>query len=150
MMSISVDWVLLFLRLLFVVVLYFFLYQIVRLTTRELAILAQQDASAQPARRVVGRLVVVDPAETILPIGTGFPLTPRTLVGRHPGSDVVLDDTFVSAEHAELEADDSGWVLRDLGSTNGTFVNGREVIGTTDIADGDVVQFGRVKLKLVC
>lgn len=149
-MSISTDWFLLFLRLVFVVVLYFFLYQIVRLTTRELAILAQQDAVPQASRRVIGRLVIVDPAETVLPIGTGFSLTALTLVGRRPGSDIVLDDTFVSAEHAELEYADQGWLLRDLGSTNGTFVNGHEVIGTTAVGDGDVVQFGRVKLKLVC
>jgi hypothetical protein len=149
-MSISTDWLLLFLRLVFVVVLYFFLYQIVRLTTRELAILAQQDAAPPTSRRVIGRLVVVDPAETVLPVGTGFALTALTLVGRRPGSDVVLDDSFVSAEHAELEVADLGWLLRDLGSTNGTFVNGHEVIGTTAVGDGDVVQFGRVKLKLVC
>jgi pSer/pThr/pTyr-binding forkhead associated (FHA) protein len=149
-MSISTDWLLLFLRLVFVVVLYFFLYQIVRLTTRELAILAQHDATSQASRRVIGRLVVVDPAETVLPVGTGFALTTLTLVGRRPGSDIVLDDSFVSAEHAELEVADQGWLLRDLGSTNGTFVNGHEVVGTTAVGDGDVVQFGRVKLKLVC
>jgi hypothetical protein len=149
-MSISVDWFLLFLRLLFVAVLFFFLYQVIRLTTRELALLARHDALLQPGRRIVGRLVVVEPAETDLPVGAGFPLTPRTLIGRHPGSDVVLDDSFVSGEHAELEADEAGWVLRDLGSTNGTFVNGEEVIGATGVGDGDVVQFGRVKLKLVC
>jgi hypothetical protein len=149
-MSISTDWLLLFLRLVFVVVLYFFLYQIIRLTTRELSILAQRDDASLASRRIIGRLIVVEPAETLLPIGTGFSLTAQTRVGRRPGSDIVLDDSFVSAEHAELDAADQGWLLRDLGSTNGTFVNGHEVIGTTTVGDGDVVQFGRVKLKLVC
>jgi len=149
-MSMSTDWVLLFLRLLFVAILYFFLYQVVRLTTRELVLLAREDAQPPPGRRAVGRLVVVDPAETSLPIGVGLPLMPVTLVGRHPNCTVVLDDTFVSAEHAQLEATSQGWLLRDLGSTNGTFVNGQLVVGTTDVGDDDIVQFGRVRLKLMC
>ena len=149
-MSISTDWILLFLRLVFVVILYFFLYQIVKLTTRELALLAQDSPPSMTGRRASGRLVLVDPAETQLPPGTGFPLTPVTLVGRHPDCAIVLDDSFVSGEHARLDAVGDGWVLRDLGSTNGTFVNGREVARGTHVDDGDIVQFGRVKLRLVC
>jgi hypothetical protein len=150
MMPISTDWFLLFLRLVFVVILYFFLYQIVRLTTRELTLLAQDDVQPQPGRRAVGRLVLVDPAETQLPPGTGFPLMPVSLVGRHPDCTVVLDDSFVSGEHARLESESEYWLLRDLGSTNGTFVNEQEVIVATRVEDGDIVQFGRVKLRLVC
>ena len=149
-MSISTDGLLLLLRLLFVVILYFFLYQIVRLTARELAVLAERDPQRPAARRAVGRLIVVDPAETSFPVGAGFPLMPLSVMGRHPNCTVVLDDTSVSAEHAELEATGEGWLLRDLGSTNGTFVSGRMVVGTTHVDDGDVVQFGRVKLKLMC
>jgi hypothetical protein len=149
-MSISTDWVLLFLRLLFVAILYFFLYQIVRLTTRELMLLSRQDARTSSPRRAPGRLIVVDPAETSLPVGTGFSLKPLTVVGRHPNCTLVLDDAFVSAEHAELESTADGWLLHDLGSTNGTFVNGQMVAGTTGIDGDDIVQFGRVKLKLLC
>jgi hypothetical protein len=149
-MSISSDWILLFLRLVFVVLLYFFLFQVVRLTTRELALLAREDSRLPASRRATGRLVVVDLAETSLPIGAAFPLMPVTVIGRRPSCTVVLDDTFVSAEHAELEVTRQGWLLRDLGSTNGTFVNGQMVIGTTDVADDDIVQFGRVRLKLMC
>ena len=149
-MSLSTDWVLLFLRLLFVVILYFFLYQIVRLTTRELLVLAQDDAPDQTGRRVSGRLVMLDAAESSIPPGTTLPLFARTIVGRHPDCTIVLDDSFVSAEHAELEEIEARWYVRDLGSTNGTFVNGRAVTVDTGIQDGDIVQFGRVKLKLVC
>ncbi|HEY7036744.1 MAG TPA: FHA domain-containing protein [Thermomicrobiales bacterium] len=149
-MSISTDWVLLFLRLVFVVILYFFLVQVVRLTTRELTLLAREDPPSTAGRRAAGLLVVVDPAETSLPVGAGIPLLPVTVIGRHPGCTIVLDDTFVSAEHAELATTGQGWHVRDLGSTNGTFVNGQMVTGTTDVDDDDIVQFGRVRLKLVC
>jgi hypothetical protein len=149
-MSFSTDWFLLSLRLIFIVILYFFLYQIVRLTTRELSLLAKTSESAAPARRNTARLVLIDPAETLLRSGISFALEPTTLVGRRPGCTIVLDDSFVSAEHAELERTGDGWLLHDLGSTNGTYVNDQEVSGTLSIDDGDIVQFGRVTMRLVC
>jgi hypothetical protein len=149
-MSFSTDWLLLSLRLIFIVILYFFLYQIVRLTSRELAVLARASETSASSRRPTARLILVDPAETGLRPGTGFPLNPRTLVGRHPESTIVLDDTFVSATHAQVELASEGWLVHDLGSTNGTFVNNQQVIGVSSIGDGDIVQFGRVTLRLVC
>jgi len=148
--SVSTDWLLLSLRLIFIVIIYFFLYQIARLTTRELLILAKTGESATPVRRSGARLVLIDPSETLLKSGTGFPLESSTLVGRRSGCTVVLDDPSVSAEHAELERTGDGWLLHDLGSTNGTFVNDEEVAGTHGIADGDIVQFGRVTMRLMC
>jgi pSer/pThr/pTyr-binding forkhead associated (FHA) protein len=76
-------------------------------------------------------------------------LQPVTTVGRHPDSTIAIDEPFVSVEHAELAYDHGRWWLRDLGSTNGTFVNGDRVRVATGIRPGDVVQFGRIKLQLV-
>jgi hypothetical protein len=149
-MSLSTDWLLLFLRLLFVVVLFFFLYQIVRLTTRELMLLAERDQADPPVRRPSSRLVVLDAAESSVPEGTTLPLSPYSTVGRHPGCTIVLDDSFVSSEHASLELAGNRWYVRDLGSTNGTFVNGHAVETSAGLDDGDVVQFGRVKVEFLC
>ena len=142
------DWFILLLRLLFIFLLYFFLYQVVRVTTRELIALASQSAEA-PGPRPTGRLVVVDGAESALPPGAAFGLQPVTRVGRHPDCTIALDEPFVSAEHAELSYDHGRWWLRDLGSTNGTFVNGAAVTVPTGVRPGDVVQFGRIKLQFV-
>ena len=152
MTSIPFDWFLLLLRVLLIVLLYLFLYQIVRLVTRELALLARGESpgGASPARATRDCLVVIDPADSALPAGTVFPLAPVTLVGRHPRCTIALDEPFVSAEHAELHALPDRWQVRDLGSTNGTYVNGREVSALADVRDGDIVQFGRVKLQLMC
>ena len=142
------DWFILLLRLLFIFLLYFFLYQIVRVTTRELVALASQEpASGRP--RPTARLVVVDGAESDLPPGATFALEPVTRVGRHRESTIPLDEPFVSAEHAELAYDNGRWWLRDLGSTNGTFVNGNPVRVATGVRPGDIVQFGRIKLQFV-
>lgn len=80
--------------------------------------------------------------------GRTFELVPRTGVGRVAGNLVVLDDVSVSRQHAELVQQPMGWVVRDLGSSNGTFVNEQPVTEQV-LADGDVVRFGEVELRFV-
>ncbi|MFJ3926760.1 FHA domain-containing protein [Streptomyces sp. NPDC090022] len=69
-------------------------------------------------------------------------------IGRDPGNGLRLTHETVSRMHAELSLRDGLWVLRDLGSTNGTTVNGRRVTGATVVRDGDQVGFGRVNYRL--
>jgi HD-GYP domain-containing protein (c-di-GMP phosphodiesterase class II) len=68
-------------------------------------------------------------------------------VGRLTTSDVVIDDSSVSRQHAELAITSQGWAVRDLGSTNGTFLNGKR-IGRAEQAlhCGDILQFGHVSM----
>ncbi|KUL40924.1 ABC transporter ATP-binding protein [Streptomyces sp. NRRL F-4489] len=72
------------------------------------------------------------------------PLPPaRTVrIGRAPGNDLVVDDLAVSRRHAELRSGPDGYVLADLGSHNGTFLNGRPVEGTAPVRSGDVIGIG--------
>jgi len=68
-----------------------------------------------------------------------------TLVGRHPDSDIFLDDVTVSRRHAEFYRSGSRFTVRDVGSLNGTYVN-RERIEETDLTGGDEVQVGKFRL----
>lgn len=71
---------------------------------------------------------------------------PYLTIGRHPGSDVRLDpeqDLRVSSRHAAIIARDGIWLLRDLGSTNGTWVNNAPLSGQHLLASGDVIELGR-------
>jgi hypothetical protein len=68
-----------------------------------------------------------------------------TLVGRHPDSDIFLDDVTVSRRHAEFYRESGGFTVRDVGSLNGTYVN-RERIEETDLSGGDEVQVGKFRL----
>ena len=75
--------------------------------------------------------------------GSRFELDePRVTVGRESGNAIQLHDTEVSRQHAELHRDDDVFYLRDLGSSNGTFVNGQRV-EQHELASGDQVQLGR-------
>ena len=68
-----------------------------------------------------------------------------TTVGRHPSSDIFLDDVTVSRKHAQFRREDGGFVVRDVGSLNGTYVN-RERIDVAPVHTGDEVQIGKFRL----
>jgi pSer/pThr/pTyr-binding forkhead associated (FHA) protein len=79
--------------------------------------------------------------------GTRFVLDkPVTSAGRHPDSDIVLDDVTVSRRHAEFQVTDDNHVqIADVGSLNGTYVN-RTPVDSATLADGDEVQLGKFRL----
>ncbi|GGI02912.1 FHA domain-containing protein [Egicoccus halophilus] len=63
-------------------------------------------------------------------------------------ADVVVDDVYVSDEHAQILPDDGGWSVRDLGSTNGTYLNGAKVTRLTPLADGDQLRLGKTRIEV--
>ena len=69
----------------------------------------------------------------------------RTTAGRHPDSDIFLDDITVSRHHAEFTREGQSFRLRDMGSLNGTYVN-RHRIDETTLVTGDEVQIGKYRL----
>jgi hypothetical protein len=73
---------------------------------------------------------------------------PRTLIGRSPDCDVFLDDVTVSRRHAEIVREGDAYVIRDLGSLNGTFVN-RHRIESSVLADDDEVQIGKYRMTFL-
>jgi hypothetical protein len=144
--NLSIGVILLLLRVGVVFLLYFFLWQVVQVVARDLRMRATPAAAATSP---YGQLIVTSAGQTGIPVGKLFPLNPITIIGRSTECDVPLNDTFLSAEHARLERHERGWVLEDLHSTNGTYLNGFEVRAATDVHDGDVIRVGRVELKLV-
>ena len=66
--------------------------------------------------------------------------------GRHPDSNIFLDDVTVSRRHAELARGAGGWIVRDVGSLNGTYVNRQRIEDEAALSNGDELQIGRFKL----
>ena len=71
-----------------------------------------------------------------------------TTSGRHPDSDIFLDDVTVSRRHAEFHRDGATFTVRDVGSLNGTYVN-RERVEAATLSNGDEVQIGKFRLVLI-
>ncbi|HZG36634.1 MAG TPA: FHA domain-containing protein [Gaiellaceae bacterium] len=159
MSGLDIDLVLLGLKIAFLVLLYLFIWRIVRSASvefrgggsvaQESQIVAPgQAAAAGLAPRTSARLVVVkspvlDRGRTI-----GFDSAP-VLVGRGGQNDVPLDgDDFASAQHARFEPRRDGLWVEDVGSTNGTFVNGARVTTPRRLRGGDVVRVGQTDLRV--
>ena len=81
--------------------------------------------------------------------GTEFPLEAELVLGREQGSaDVVLTDPGISRSHAAVRAGAGRITVEDLGSSNGTFVNGSRIRGELELADGDEIQIGGTVLSI--
>jgi pSer/pThr/pTyr-binding forkhead associated (FHA) protein len=129
-------------RILFLVLLYLVLARIVRALLRDLRAAAREPGTS------LGRLVVVaspggEPAQ-----GRSFDLDAITTLGRDVNNAIVIDDPFASADHAALTYRGRSWYVEDLGSTNGTYLNGRAIAEVAPLGFGDELGIGQVRLRL--
>jgi FHA domain-containing protein len=151
--SISVDELLLVLKIAFLVLLYLFIWRIVRSASRDIRapqesmIISPGEAAPLVRARDQGRLVVL--RSPSLPPGQTHTLDSVPLtIGRGARNTIALgDDGFASAEHARFDARPDGVWVEDTGSTNGTFVNGERISGAHRLAAGDVVRVGDTDLR---
>jgi pSer/pThr/pTyr-binding forkhead associated (FHA) protein len=156
--SAQVETTLLLLKVAFLVLLYLFIWRIVRSAARDLRlpqesmILAPQQAASaglipQPLAQEMGRLVVL--TSPALDQGDTFTLDSHPLtMGRGANNDVPIPtDEYASGRHARFEPRRDGVWIEDIGSTNGTFVNGIRVTRERKLVPGDVVRIGETDLR---
>jgi hypothetical protein len=130
------------LRLLFLGLLYAFLWSVVRVLLRDLRAAAREPGAA------LGRLAVLSSPSGEPAVGATFNLDAVTTLGRDVNNAIVLEDDFVSTNHATLTFRGRAWYVEDVGSTNGTFVNGTRIEGLSPLAFGDELQLGQVRFRL--
>ena len=153
--SAAVDEVLLILKIAFLVLLYVFIWRIVRTASRDLRlpqesfILAPSAAGLHATRQSVhsGRLVVVRSPD--LSEGEDFELDSAQLtIGRGNQNDIpIATDEYASARHARFEPRQDGVWVQDLGSTNGTYLNGTRLDRPRRLSRGDIVRVGETDLR---
>jgi predicted component of type VI protein secretion system len=145
--------VLLALKVAFLVLLYLFIWRIVRTVGRdprvpqESFILKPQTAAAVGLTVQSGRLIVKQSPH--LEEGEEFELDSEPLtIGRAAQNDVSLErDEFASARHLRIDPRRDGVWIQDLGSTNGTYVNGIRLDGPRRLSPGDIVRVGETELR---
>ena len=133
------------LRIAFIGLIYFFLFQVMRVIVRDLRQVPAVDTAQNRSR--YGKLVVVEPGRSRLTPGTVFTLQAVTSLGRKPSNTILLDDDFVSGEHSLVSWRDGRAWLEDVASTNGTFLNESEITRPVAISEGDIIGIGGVRLK---
>jgi pSer/pThr/pTyr-binding forkhead associated (FHA) protein len=146
------------LRISFLVALWWFVLTVVSVLRRDLQ--APRDAkpltparstnkpSQRPtlrSRKTSTKLVIVEGAltGTVLPLGTS-----PILIGRAPDSTIVLEDDFVSTRHAQLTPNGNHWIVEDLGSTNGTWIDRTRISSPTVLRPGTQLRIGRTSMEL--
>jgi pSer/pThr/pTyr-binding forkhead associated (FHA) protein len=151
------DLVLQLLKYAFLAVLYIFVWRSVRAIYQELkpASSRVQSVRAVPAAstRSSPRKVKKAPRKAVVVEGdshrgVSFDLPEELVIGRAPKCQVVLDDSYVSQVHARLFAKDDTYMVEDLGSTNGTYLNRRKVTAPTELRRGDQVKIGKTVLEM--
>ena len=157
--ALDTEQTLLALKIGFLVLLYLFIWSVVRSVTRDLRSAPQESIvlSAQEANELrsryepvvqapVARMLVLD--SPALQVGSTVELKVPTRLGRGGENAIRLDgDDFVSTRHALLEPRPDGLWVEDVGSTNGTFVNGARVTTARLLTAGDVVRIGQTDLQ---
>jgi pSer/pThr/pTyr-binding forkhead associated (FHA) protein len=152
--STTYESVLLVLKIAFLVLLYLFIWRIVRTAARDLR-LPQESFILRPAlaggpigqATRPGRLVVI--VSPVLELGEEYELNSSPItVGRGGQNDLALEnDEFASARHVRIEPRRDGVWVHDLGSTNGTYVNGIRIDRPRKLVQGDLIRVGETELR---
>src|SRR3954454_7129449 len=130
------------LRLTFVGLIYLFFILVARALWRDLR------ATVAGAGASLGRLIVTTTTDGGPAVGTNYPLDAVNSIGRDVNNSIVIDDSFVSSDHALLTFRGRAWYVEDRGSTNGTYLNGQRIEGLWPLGYGDEIQIGQVRMRL--
>jgi pSer/pThr/pTyr-binding forkhead associated (FHA) protein len=133
------DVILALLRIIFLGLVYLFVWQIARAIGSHVGISVRR-------RRREGTKILFVRSETQQ--GVEVEVSGATVLGRSAETDVVLNDPYASDFHMRLVSQENGMMLHDLGSTNGTYVNGRRVTAPTQLRRGDTIQVGKTVMEV--
>ena len=145
------------LKYVFLAVLYIFVWRAVKAVYLELRPEGRAQRSRRPpvaapsrppprrSKKTPGRLAIVDGSALK---GKTSELRDEVVIGRAEKCHVVLDDTYVSQVHARIFARNGAYVLEDLGSTNGTYLNQRRITAPAELQRGDEVKIGKTVMEM--
>lgn len=132
------------LKYLFIVLIYIFIIDVLRTIKRDLTRPESAKVSAPPYLRVISG------AEKLPGITETLVISDDTLIGRADECQIKIDDPFVSSEHARIYRKGKNFYIADMGSHNGTYINGKLIHKPELIEDGDEIMIQDVQLVFKC
>jgi hypothetical protein len=142
------------LKILLLLLLYFFVWRAVRAVTIDLyggrpprvrSAESRQRAPRRQRRGAPSKVVVLDERGGRL---STHRLSGTLQIGRGPSCDIRPNDTYVSQMHAKISDRNGSWIVEDLGSTNGTYLNQRKVTVPVELSPGDRIRVGKTYLEV--
>lgn len=124
-------------------IIYVFLYKVVKVMYNDLK------GGRQRKGFSAGIEVVEVGTRCSVPVGSVYPLHPMTSIGRAADNTIVLDSEYVSGYHARIFLKNNSYVLKDMGSTNGTYLNGNRLDRPAVIRNDDHINIGGVVFKVI-
>ncbi len=131
-------------RYIFIVLIYLFMLAIIRmiyLDIKNLRVIPNESGAY---------LKLINRKETIpYKIKDEYPINKEITIGRVGGNEIILRDPYVSKKHARIFTNNKSYLIEDLNSSNGTFVNNRQVSEVTEILHGDRIKIGQIEFLFV-
>jgi len=129
------------------ILIYYFLFRVIKMITKDFKIPRLRAVLSDENNSFVGydqgKLLVVDSGHIKL-TQTSFVLSETISIGRSNHNEIMIDDSFVSYEHASINRNKQGYWLTDLNSTNKTYLNNRPLVEGVLLKNGDLIKIGAV------
>ena len=139
--------------IIFIIVLYVIIVYALKIMAKDVKTGGNVKGSAPrrpaPSRRHHGIEIIENGDNTSLKVGSVIPIKDEATIGRRGNNSIVLTDQYASGNHAKIMVKNNTLILEDLGSTNGTFLNGQKISGRVKLFAKDQIAIGTVVFKVL-
>jgi hypothetical protein len=139
--NLSIEFIIWVLRLILVGLVYLFVWRIMRIMMKG----SQHESLISD---LGAYLVVSDPGKSKLTRGQTYILDVHSTIGSATDNLIVIDDSYVSKHHSVIQFIEDRWIIRDIKSTNSTYINNLKLVSTVTLAHNDIIAIGPIKFRM--